>query len=519
MAKYSWAMDTDDKRAATAASDDAVKEAEAGLSTKISFEQLLEMRANMLREEKKNTNDIMRNKEIQNDSQHDEQSRTPLGPKLNNSDLRMPQLDVSEAEKTLKDLTLTSVKVGDYLIVMNHTFDVTLNEEPYLALTVFYNTISGKFLKRIWNKTVASGKVVELSEFMDVCSAHLKQGRPCLGYLKYERKSSSTCNIFVTQNSPREIEMCKECLKARDTKTNGKEHVEKMRKDEKVIGKIKTEDFVEADGESKDLPAPSEESQWEDDVTSEVPLAGADSMIDHFLYPTCELEEFGSSSARRQDAGEEVPKRVKKILRNLRGSQYKGTHWRLSEALAVGEVEAVGTDSFKCQFCDEVFPAVRHKYAYHLKYKHCAGKFFCIKCEFKGRFAKDLVDHIEQAGHEDHFIQCPSCREYVDKFEIENHYKLCLRSKDTKRCKKNDSTNVSCETCGKIFKSKKVYKNHLLIHIRAKGESVVKVPGAKKDLTRSLYVYCDKCDKKFILGGAGYHYLKLHMQAEHGDGF
>ena len=58
----------------------------------------------------------------------------------------------SELETALHSLSLTWVSVGDYLVVMSGEVDAEICSEPYLALQLWLNMKSGKFISRVWNQ-------------------------------------------------------------------------------------------------------------------------------------------------------------------------------------------------------------------------------------------------------------------------------------------------------------------------------------------------------------------------------
>merc|ERR1712117_376913 len=90
---------------------------------------------------------------------------------------------------------------------------------------LFYNQRSGKFFKRIWNKTVASGKTNDLATLVKVCRAYFNRGKPCLAFMKPDgqnempENTSTACHTFFSQSHASKIEMCSECQKTRDTIT------------------------------------------------------------------------------------------------------------------------------------------------------------------------------------------------------------------------------------------------------------------------------------------------------------
>ena len=55
-----------------------------------------------------------------------------------------PQFQVAEATAFLESQSLSSFLFRDYLIVMRSDFDMTISDEPYIALMLFYHTKSGR---------------------------------------------------------------------------------------------------------------------------------------------------------------------------------------------------------------------------------------------------------------------------------------------------------------------------------------------------------------------------------------
>ena len=118
--------------------------------------------------------------------------------------------------------------IGDYFVVMNSKIDATISGEPYLALKLWFNMKSGKIISRIWDRTIALGKVDSVSHFQEACVTHFK-GRPCIGYpssidgqtwqdfvisqTPVPRKISRTCQNVLDMGTNASIKSCQECLK------------------------------------------------------------------------------------------------------------------------------------------------------------------------------------------------------------------------------------------------------------------------------------------------------------------
>ena len=140
------------------------------------------------------------------------------------------ELSYDNVMRVLEELYLTSVELGDYLVVMSAIEDTTIDGEPYIALQLWLNMKSGKVIKRIWGQTVAHTTVADINHFKDVCSKHFCDP-PCLGYLVKEdelgqkmqgfvisqtpvlRKISMRCQKVVVNDSRAELQACKNCLK------------------------------------------------------------------------------------------------------------------------------------------------------------------------------------------------------------------------------------------------------------------------------------------------------------------
>ena len=78
------------------------------------------------------------------------------------------QFDITEAQDVFDRLSLTSVVLGDYLLVIRSGIDVTIFGEPYLALTLLLNNSTGRFFARAWNRTIVTGRAVRKQDFLEV---------------------------------------------------------------------------------------------------------------------------------------------------------------------------------------------------------------------------------------------------------------------------------------------------------------------------------------------------------------
>ena len=137
------------------------------------------------------------------------------------------EFEMFEAHMFLNSMSLRSMIFQDYLIVMRSDFDVMLSEEPFIARTVYYNMTTGKYMARLWDRTVTSGRATSLQQFTDACKNHFSKGRLCLGYpaamsepdkilvsqTPITRKLSRSCQGYVGELDGPNVTVCSECTR------------------------------------------------------------------------------------------------------------------------------------------------------------------------------------------------------------------------------------------------------------------------------------------------------------------
>ena len=132
------------------------------------------------------------------------------GCKQNLNDKRVKKGNVTRARTefshsdvmlALEALCLTSVKLGDYLVIMNAIEDTTIGGEPYIALQLWLNMMSGKVISRIWGQTVSCTTVINIDHFEDVCRKHFRYP-PCLGCPFQEDELEQKTQGFVVSQTP-----------------------------------------------------------------------------------------------------------------------------------------------------------------------------------------------------------------------------------------------------------------------------------------------------------------------------
>ena len=163
--------------------------------------------------------------------------------------------------------------------------------------------------------------------------------------------------------------------------------------------------------------------------------------------------------------------------------------------------KVIDGDEVECPKCDRLFPCEDDEYYKHMRDKHFFGKFTCPSgCDIKADYAKDLVRHMQEEGHqEEHFAGCPLCEELIPIQELEPHYVTCVSA----NLRQQYVARQVCPTCGKQVR-KRVFRAHMKSHL-CKLE-----PSAEESKT-TLQHYCDQCEKCYASKGA----LTDHIKAEH----
>jgi len=246
------------------------------------------------------------------------------------------ELGLDEAVGILASLSLTSVTIGDFLVIMRSNFDLTISGEPYIGLVMLLNLKDGTHLSRIWNQTVASGNVEGPDQFREVCKSHFGRGRPCLGCPEEEgdtladqeflisqtpipRKISTTCHKLLGEDAGDSVSSCSECVRLADSSslsaTDEQDEMEEHNDIEAAFSPTKRRRYDEEDG-------------WADNVdffTEDVPSADDfGDLKEDLLLPEIKIEEKDYSvvikTEKKDDSvvGSARPVRIDRSVRFVR---------------------------------------------------------------------------------------------------------------------------------------------------------------------------------------------------------
>ena len=150
---------------------------------------------------------------------------------------------------------------------------------------------------------------------------------------------------------------------------------------------------------------------------------------------------------------------------------------------------------YKCDVCGHQCK-VKQGIHDHMRRKHLWGIFKCTKssCRFSARFAKDIIKHIEEKGHNDE-VECPTggCSTILPSQDIEAHYEKCLFEDMRQRqriSRKKWSTNRICDICGN-----NVMKDNYSKHVRT-CKMKAELGDTQKQGDIESYC-CEQCGKEF----------------------
>ena len=120
---------------------------------------------------------------------------------------------------------------------------------------------------------------------------------------------------------------------------------------------------------------------------------------------------------------------------------------------------------YKCEVCGHQCKG-RDGINTHKKRKHLWGIFKCSErsCKYAARFAKDIIKHIQEKGHNNE-VKCPTngCSIILPASDIEAHYEKCINENIrsiARRANKKWNINRICDTCGNNVK-KETYSHHV----------------------------------------------------------
>ena len=427
-------------------------------------------------------------------------SKRPQTPRLSNveeivvtptvSELT-EKINESDARRIIATHSLSSFKIGELLVVTNSHFDLTISDEPYVALMLLFNLSSGKYISRIWNQTMEVGWAHEDNELEEACQRLFKQGKPCIGKLISEHDNNNTSQDYLESYTPIPRIVSKYCYKllgisnlSDSISCSECQKLEKLEKsltqDNCAMDKVKTE--VNSSGT---LGLKKEVSEDEFSYDLNEPYHAEMEQV-HFN----DAEEDGCtriSSSNLQKISEissTVQTKEKVPSSKMKKDTYSGVIFKKVTWADLKPFQEHDQNGGRlCPWCNKVIKNAK-LWPRHKKYIHHYGVFSCPACVYKCHFAKDIHEHMKTESHTGNVI-CPNCKKQFPSVEVESHYAICV---------------AGCAICNKIFTQQTIIEHHRM-YAHEKDQSVLEEKSH----------YCDKCGKKF----KGQKLLREHIRTIH----
>ena len=317
--------------------------------------------------------------------------------------------------KAIAEMSLSTMVVGNYLVIVKSDFDIVISEEPYLALMILLNTMTGRYIARVWNQTVYTGMLNNVEELKVACSKHFEL-RPCLGFPVQESELEETEFDFIVSFSPVPSKISKSCLKVR-SKDAGSE--------------------IQSCSECLKLKQPSEESPMNTTEEIEMPTHTNNMPFGSGLWESMVKKESQETWHEEYNNSHNSDK-----LSNMQDDDYIK-----AESMLDIELKEKIDKKEPTYLKREVNTQVKSAKTGTFNRIGRQPSFKCFKCDTKGirgcnfKSGAELVEHMVE---EDHVgpVMCPRCQQEYHMTEIITHYEICLSTyKKEQRKRQNDAQN------------------------------------------------------------------------------
>ena len=387
------------------------------------------------------------------------------------------QLDMSsfQIKEVLFRLKISKMKVEDWIILQRSRFDITIDEEPYSALQVFFNSQNGAYIIRVWGKTHSKGKIMKsVTEFELLCNKIFGEGLACcpgqvgdevaeslvpVDY-PFQRRVSLACAVFHLPQGPDNdhvpIDICSQCTS--ESKDNIEIKEEASESSDTYISLLKEPSTFHSKVEMKETTLRDTEDLNEDH----------DNVLS--LPPTQSNENKSNVSAQvktdKQIVGKE--KNVENMTKQAP---------RKRKIILLKPPEDSKTD---CEHC-----------------------------------GKSLINDEVNISLDLHYKECPVAQEKI------RHQILSLYSEPKEPKRANQKASVVCQVCGKELRKGSMsmhmhrHKSPLRCYYASCGTSFTTIE-AQREHVKSVHLriphfYCETCGKLCV----GKNRLKYHVQVVH----
>ena len=131
-------------------------------------------------------------------------------------------INSSKMNKVLYRLGITITTIEEWMILQRSTFDAIVDREPYFALQLFFNWVSGEYLIRVWGRTHSRGEIaISATELESLCNKVFIEGPACCpGQI-----GNGATESLVSVDYPFQRKISPDCAVVHHPQTPGSDHV------------------------------------------------------------------------------------------------------------------------------------------------------------------------------------------------------------------------------------------------------------------------------------------------------
>ena len=376
------------------------------------------------------------------------------------------------------------ITCGRWIVFLRKDFDCFLNEEPQQAISLFLHLETGKFLLKVWARTVRAGFLQDLATLNGKLEETFQNTLPCTGIVVlnendlYENSLSSDVPFLRTYSkSCQYISSKSQNTSIKEANLCGPCNVMKN------LGDINMEEWEDEDDHADEAEHEKEENE----------LA-----LNRELTPETTIK----NEPCEEDSGEDedwLPSWVVKTeMQNVNedeDSSHKERATTKNRKMPKDRSKVVDSEErLICDLCPEKFEK-QFQLSSHKKVVHLYAKYNCIGCDNVYKDGTGYLDHIMHDHPSIETVPCSTCNEKVDVVKWVSHSTECVRLKKVTRLREdNGLPGYKCKYCPQRFTDRPAKNGH-----------------QKKEHKEKMGFNCFFCEEKFKI----HIHRKLHMEKIH----
>ena len=372
--------------------------------------------------------------------------------------------------EVIREEHLASLQINGWILLLRSEFDCFIEGEPHQAFSFLFNVESGRFLSRVWGKTLDQGKVATIPSLIAKVRDTFNDRRmPCLGLKSFSEEGDSN-SLAMPTIFPFAREISKQCqftVKA----DRLADHANFICEPCKVVKDIDEDEDYKDNFDSQD---------YIEDGSSEENLATSEVEVEEGEEELPEGEECNIEQDQVDEAFNPQYKNGEDTELKLEGTNFEDENnfaipKSTPEQIFAAKIAAL---KFSCKFCLKVFRTkstiTSHRRRVHF---YVEKGIPCEHCDSKLPTLFHLLDHMAQKHPEANTMPCPACKERLPadnpNLQCVKHYSTCQKEQKKlayQKMKETAEAHIPCgiDGCDKLF-SWQWQKN---LHIKAVHENL-----------------------------------------------